>query len=331
MKATNYLISWMHTPSQVQKTGMFYDANMYWRCVFCLFESSHRNNKELFHHILYVNKMPPEKIDGVSTAEMIKAFKIEILTIDEQSLPPQGYYKSWSSQFLLLDILRQMSSYVKPEDRVVILDSDVIFSKPVHFDFLSDIDTNRALIYTIDYPIDKEVNGTSLRQLREHSKEITGNEDPAVFCSGGEFICFKGEIIDQLSTELQSAYSWSLHRFKKGLPKFNTEEHLFSFAYWRLGLNPYTANKYIKRLWTDFSSAVNLEAGDEHRMLWHLPGEKKNGFIRYFRLMAKNNNSLQGYESSLKSIFRIKPTLRDKIAMMSRIPIKKTLKLLKSI
>ena len=101
--------------------------------------------------------MPPDTIDGISTAELIKAFNITVHIIDERSLPPKGYYKAWSSQFLLIDILRQMKDYVLPDDRVVILDSDVIFTKPVAEDFFQDIDKHYSLLYTIDYPSDKPV------------------------------------------------------------------------------------------------------------------------------------------------------------------------------
>jgi hypothetical protein len=339
MIPANYLVTWMYSPSEDQhivhhQTGNSANQktqNLYWRCVFCLFESSHRNNKGLFKHVLYVNKMPPDYIDGISIADLIKTFGIEIHKIDEQSLPPKGYYKAWSSQFLLLDMLRQMTAYIKPEDRVVILDSDVIFSKPVTADFFNELDKHRSLLYTIDYPVDREVNGISLRQLRSMMSEITNKETTDLYCEGGELICFKGEILEQLAHETREGFKWSLKRFERGLPKFNTEEHLFSFAYWKVGLQPFTANVFIKRLWTDLSSAVNIETGDEQRLLWHLPAEKKNGFIRYFRLMGKNNYSLAGFEHKLKSMFRIKPTMRDKIAMMARIPLKKTYKLLKAI
>jgi hypothetical protein len=161
--------------------------------------------------------------------------------------------------------------------------------------------------------------------------DFSGENTDALHFEGGELICFKGVILPQLLEAVTAGYQWALERFEKGQPKFNTEEHLFSFAYWKVGLRTFTANKYIKRMWTDLSSAVNLEAGDEQRMLWHLPAEKKHGFIPYFRLMGKNGNSLAGYEQSLSTLFRVKPTMKDRFVMMAKIPLKKTYKLLKAI
>lgn len=339
MKGNNYLVTWMYSPTDEQdiahhqtgKSSLQSTQNLYWRCVFCLFESSHRNNKNIFKHLLYVNRMPPEMIDGVSTADLISTFNIEIHVIDERSLPPKGYYKAWSSQFLLIDVIRQLKEFVEPEDRVVLLDSDVIFTKPAGPDFFNDIDKFKSLLYTIDYPSHRQVNGLSLDELRSMVRELSSDDTSTLHNEGGELICFKGSILSPLLETLTTGYRWSRHRHEKGLSKFNTEEHLFSFAYWRLGLQTFTANKYIKRMWTDLSSAVNLEKGDENRMLWHLPAEKKNGFIRYFRLMSGNGNTLAGYESDLSSIFRVKPTMRDRLVMIARIPLKKTYKLLKAI
>lgn len=339
MNATNYLVTWMYSPSaeqnivhhQTGKSNLQETQNLYWRCVFCLFESSHRNNKDTFKHLLYVNKMPPATIDGISTVDLIRTFNIDVRMIDERSLPPKGYYKAWSSQFVLLDILRQMQQFVESHDRVVILDSDVIFSKPVQQDFFNDIDKYNSLLYTIDYPVQRSVNGVSLEELRTMVTELSPENTNSLYCEGGELICFKGAILSRLLNTVNAGYQWSLARFEKGLQKFNTEEHLFSYSYWKLGLQPFTGNKYLKRMWTDLSSAVNLEPGDERRMLWHLPAEKKHGFVRYFRLMGKNGNSLAGHEQSLATMFRVNPSIRDRFAMMARIPLKKTYKLIKAL
>lgn len=339
MKGSNYLVTWMYSPSDEQnlvhlqtgKSNLQATQNLYWRCVFCLFESSHRNNGGKFQHMLYVNKMPPKTIDGVLTSDLIKTFNINIHIIDERSLPPAGYYKAWSSQFLLIDVIRQMKEYVLPDDRIMIVDSDVIFTKPVTEDFFNDIDKHNSLLYTIDYPATKPVNGVSLNELREMVKDLSAKDPAGLYCEGGELICFKGQKLAELLATVSHAYQWSLSRFEKGLNKFNTEEHLFSFTYWSLGFPSFTGNKYIKRMWTDLSSVVNLEAGDEHRLLWHLPAEKKHGFIRYFRLMARNGFSLAGHERSIATIFRVKPNMRDRLMMMVRIPFKRTYKLLKAI
>jgi hypothetical protein len=339
MTGTNYLITWMYSPSEEQdiahlqtgKSSLQSTQNLYWRCVFCLFESSHRNNKSTFKHLLYVNKMPPDTIDGISTADLIRAFNIDLRIIDERSLPPKGYYKAWSSQFLLIDVIRQMKDLITADDRIVLLDSDVIFTRPVESDFFTDIDKYNSLLYTIDYPAHRQVNGLSLNELRSMVSEFSSGDVSTLRAEGGEIICFKGSILSQLLDTLIMGYRWSRNRHEKGLSKFNTEEHLFSFAYWKLGLQTFTANKYIKRMWTDLSSTVNLEKGDENRLLWHLPAEKKHGFIRYFRLMGRNGNTMAGHENDLASIFRVRPTMRDRLVMMARIPLKKTYKLLKAI
>ena len=338
MKGKNYLVTWMYSSGIGEKivhhqsgsSDKLKTQNLYWRCVFCLFESSYRNNKDLFTHILYVNKFPPETIDGIPTDDLIKKYNIDIRLFPVRSLPPKGFYKAWSSQFLLLDIFEEIVQFIKADDRLLILDSDCIFSKPVSSDFLTDIDTHRGLLYTIDYPVDKPGNGLSTRMLRAMATEMTGRNSDGVFYEGGEFICMKGELLPEFSRTARDVFNWSLQRYSKGLPKYNTEEHTFCIVYWLLGLSPFTGNKYIKRLWTDMSSSVNIEPGDDQRLIWHLPAEKNKGFTRYFRILGMNNYSLKGFEKDLSSIFRVKPTLGDRLAMYAKIPLKKTYKLLKA-
>lgn len=340
MNGTNYLITWMYSSGAGEQivhhqsggnSDELKTQNLYWRCVFCLYESSHRNNGDLFKHILFVNKMPPETIDGIPTKALIEKYKIDIREFPVRSMPPHGFYKAWSSQFLLLDIFEQVLQFIKPEDRLLILDSDIIFSKPASTEFLEAIDRHKALLYTIDYPVDKKSNGLSTLDVRELATEMTGKPSEHLSYEGGEFLCMKGHVLPEFLRKGREVFNWSLLRFADKLPKFNTEEHTFCVVYWMLGLEPFTGNKYIKRLWTDLSSSVNIEAGDEQRMLWHLPAEKKNGFIKYFRILAKNNLSLAGHEKKLTSLFRIKPTFRSRLAMMARIPLKKTYRLLKTI
>src|SRR5690349_13456125 len=296
MKGTNYLVTWMYSSAKGEKivhhqsgdSDQQKTQNLYWRCVFCMFESSWRNNKDLFTHVLYVNKLPPETIDGISTDALVKKYNIDIRLFPVRSLPPKGFYKAWSSQFLMLDIFDEITQFIKPEDRVLILDSDCIFSKPATPDLLNDIDTYGGLLYTIDYPPNKPSNGLSTEMLRALTTERTGNNSEGVFYEGGEFVCLKGEKFPAFAREARNVFNWSVERYKQGLPKYNTEEHMFCAVYGTLGIKPFTGNKYIKRLWTDMSSAVNLEPADEQRLIWHLPAEKKNGFVRCFRLLAGN-------------------------------------------
>jgi hypothetical protein len=274
--------------------------------------------------------MPPPTVDGISTDALIKKYKIDIRKFPVRSMPPRGFYKAWSTQFLLLDIFEEVLRFIKPEDRLLILDSDIIFSQPVPGEFLEDIDKHKALLYTIDYPVDKQSNGLSTREVRDLATELTGKPSDDLFYEGGEFVCMKGFLLSDFLEKAREVFNWSLERYSQKLPKFNTEEHTFCVVYWMLGLEPFTGNKYIKRLWTDMSSAVNIERGDELRMLWHLPAEKKNGFMRYFRLLGKNNYTIEGSEKELPGMFRIKPTLGSRISMMAKIPLKKTYKLIKA-
>src|SRR6266545_2621668 len=110
--------------------------NVYWRCLFCLFESSQRLNGDI-RHILFVNKPPPAEIDGIDTARLIRSFNIELVTLKHFTRPPKDYFAAWNTQFIVLDVLDWLAGNVAKEDVVIVLDSDCIFNRPIGNEFQS--------------------------------------------------------------------------------------------------------------------------------------------------------------------------------------------------
>lgn len=332
----SYLVTWMYSLDAGDKvahlqTGKNSDSlkvqNIYWRCLFCLFESSHRKNGDKVKHVLYVNKLPPLYIDGISTQDLIEKYKIEIKEFKTFTRPPKGYYKAWSTQFLILDILKDASFYMSAEDRLILLDGDCIFSKPLPDEFYNELDKEKALFYTIDYPIDHVNHELTLSDLRQITQEMSGRKCIDMNYQGGEIICLSGVIIKAFHDKAREIYAQSIKRFEEGKKKYNTEEPLFSAVSWELGLKSYGANPYIKRLWTDLASGVNLEENDVNLTIWHLPGEKKHGFKNTFRLLSqKNGYSLHAFENDLKRYYRIEPSTKDKLYMSTKGQLKKIYK-----
>jgi len=73
------IVTWMYSSpmgeqishAQIGKSCDTIEAqNIYWRCIFLLFESSTRLNRET-RHILFVNQNPPRSIDGIKIDELI--------------------------------------------------------------------------------------------------------------------------------------------------------------------------------------------------------------------------------------------------------------------
>ncbi|MGZ8216725.1 hypothetical protein [Methylomagnum sp.] len=290
--------------SDLQKT-----QNYYWRCLFCLFESSHRLNEDV-RHILFVNKAPPDFIDGIDIARLIRAFRIEVVILDRFTRPPKDTFTAWNTQFIVLDVIDWLADHTAVDDAVLILDGDCVFQRPIGAEFLADLDREGALLYSLDYSPEHSINGLSRRQLADLSQDYDASLKLTEFVyNGGEFICVMGRELRRIGSRARAAYHISLDRAARGLPKFCEEAHLLSHVYHALGYRTHTGNAYIKRIWTNRGVYSNVDGTELGLTIWHLPAEKKRGFITLFRSLEKMDGSFQVTRRDTASVLGIKPTL----------------------
>lgn len=271
--------------SDLEKT-----QNLYWRCLFCLFESSFRLNEEV-RHILFVNKMPPREIDGIDIGRLIEAFNIEVVVLEHFTRPPKVHFPAWNTQFIVLDAIGWLADKVKPDDAVLILDGDCLFHRPIGEDFLQALRRHGTLLYSLDYPPDHKINGLTRRELTALSREYDGHQGLEEFVySGGEFICAMGRELPRIAELARGTYQISLRRAALGRAKFCEEAHLLSHVYRLLGYRTHTGNPFIKRIWTDRSVHCNVDGSEDDLVIWHLPAEKKRGFVKLFRSIRETDD-----------------------------------------
>jgi hypothetical protein len=260
--------------------------NVYWRCVFCLFESSHRLNSNV-EHILFINQYPPSEIDGISINSLIYRYGINIVTLTDYSIPPAEYSDGWNSQFFVLDIIGWLAEKYENSDAILILlDSDCIFNKPIDYNFINDAKENGALLYSIDYPEDYKINGLSRFDLKKLAIHYSGLRLNSFVYNGGEFFCATSKVIKGIAREAREAYEASIKRNDMGLQKFNEEAHLLSYVYHKLGFKTHTANKYIRRIYTNRFVTRTVDGFENDLTIWHLLSEKKRGFVEMFRTIG---------------------------------------------
>lgn len=317
----NIITTWMYSSpegenilhSQVgSASGSHEVQEYYWRCVFLLFESSVRLNSAA-RHILFINKYPPDFIDGVNVKILVKQYQVEIVELETVTKSPFGYHNEWNSQFIMLDLLDWFRKNVTANDNVFILDSDIVFNKALDDNLLNMLNSHKALLYSINYDEQYSINGLSRRELLEISKEMNadfpGNE---FIYSGGEFFCCKGSEIAKIADTARAGYHVSLERHQLGLKKFNEEAHLLSYVYHLFGYRAFTANRYIKRIWTDRSIFSNVDGSESDLIFWHLPAEKKAGFIDVFRSFREADGVYQLTAKNFAQVYRIEETVHAK-------------------
>lgn len=259
---------------------------VYWRCVVVHFASSVRNNPNA-HHILFTNLKHIPNIGDLKTEDFLSGIGVEIVNLPFTYQPPVSYFDSWRSTFYKLDMLKYLGNICEPDDNCIILDSDCIWINSVD-GILPSIEKHGFLTYEIDYhtsnPTAKDIisglSKSDVQKIHEELEHTRLNEVPKHF--GAEIIAGSGQDMKKVSTEIDSIWEISLKRAVNGQIKFNTEEHMLSFVYKKLGYVAGTANPYIKRIWTERTEYNNARNEDFALSIWHVPAEKVHGIKRLF-------------------------------------------------
>lgn len=264
--------------------------SIYWRCVVVNFASSVRNNPNA-NHILFTNLNYIPNIGKFKTEEFFLNLGIKIVSLPFTYQPPPGYFGAWRNTFYMFDIIKYFCNNCDSmNDNFIILDSDCVWIDSAD-GIVKLLEEYGLISYEINYSYTHVVNGLSRVNMRSIYEEMgyqTIDEAPKYF--GAEICAAKGRDIIKLSSEIDFIWEISLKRFADHQPRFNTEEHMLSFAYNKLGYTAGTANFYIKRIWTTLFNYKNACDEDFELNIWHVPSEKKYGIKRLFTQVCNSES-----------------------------------------
>lgn len=255
-----------------------------WRCMVVFFESSLRYNQDA-EHLLFTNAKAIPSVDGFNIEAYLRANNIRIVRLDNQFSLPKGYCNSWRSRFYTLSILDYLKQHTEEEDKVLLLDSDCIFRKPMD-DAFELLDFHEAITYEINYEETHNINGLNRIQMQEVFSDLGLKLDSPPHYSGAEVLFAKGKFIQKIAKEITPLYYKSLERFKQNKLRFKEEAHTLSFFYHKHHAIIGGMNKYIRRLWTNPNILRNATEADRSLYIWHLPNERKNGLRDLYKLIV---------------------------------------------
>ena len=255
--------------------------DVYWRCVACFFASSARQNPDA-RHALFTNAEKLPTVDGLDVAELLRRLGVEVVRVPITHRLGRDKVKSWNNVFYILDVIAHLTR-VGGFDRAVVMDSDCVWVRPAD-GLLADVARHRVLSMSIPYAYDEKLNNASRRDMVRAAQRLMGHRfDFIPNFSGGEIFAATRAGMADVHRTVSSMWA-ELSASPPGEVHVYTEEHLLSIAFEILRIPTGTADPHIRRLWTALRlNNVTAEDVDSGRCAWHLPMEKKTGFVDLFR------------------------------------------------
>lgn len=211
--------------------------------------------------------------------------KVRCINLPYKLRPPKDWYHSWANQFYLYDILHHMGGKImNKEDILLVCDADCICHKSLKELFVQ-VSRDGSALYDVGYEKKQIVNGASTEDLERFYEAMYGVKPRyGMRYYGGEFVCFRGDIVQKINYELPSLYTFNFGTDLKDVPRLYEEAHILSVLVERIQARHETGGKYVKRMWTGRIYS-NVAEGDSEYSVWHLPAEKKTGLYLLYRFI----------------------------------------------
>lgn len=257
--------------------------DVYWRCITAFLFSAKINAQEC-RLILFSNINPPS-VDGVDLSRVFEKLGVNVVILPLTHRLPN--VSKWGNVFYFMDILEALPKFCENQGRFALFDSDVVLTGSI-MPLMRRIGEAGIVGYRVDSAEDEDVNGLSMAQAARLAEQWTGSVQPKTIPHlGGELLAF--DLSRRAEILLVFAALWDgIIARAKGLDTIRTEEHLWSVAAAAKDWHVADGNDQIKRLWTARNYRT-VDKSDQSLPIWHLPAEKRYGFVDMFRWMADRN------------------------------------------
>ena len=280
-------------PSAKGKSSDAKTLNIYYRCICCFYTMARYYNPDATL-ALFSNTLHLPAVDGTDVKSLLQKLNVNFYVTPFEYITPQGYYNQWRNQFYEFSIFKYISTHKDfgDDDNFLLLDSDCIITQNLSSLF-NEVTTEKCITYIIDYAPDHVINGNSRKSMQSVFSSLSNRKTEHIpQYHAGEFYATTIAVLKTLITDFYTVWKQLLALNEAGLDKLHEEAHTLSYLFYKDGFEGGQANKYIKRLWTDPTSFRNIENGDEHLAIWHLPAEKRHGFPALFQWLQKKDFNL---------------------------------------
>lgn len=283
----------------------------YFKCVMNFFASSYFNNYEdiknaKLRHIFLCNSMP-SYLEKIKFSEAMSMFNVEIIKFIPTRIPEFSKNSKllFGSVFTQLDAIQRLCEVISDDDKILLMDNDVLVNKPVML-ISNEISDDPIVLKQQSGALDQKIQGIPLKILMQISDSVGGEKKcfrPYIH-TGGELVAMSGRSLRIFSLLCNNIYdrNLSLSNSDGVEDYFKTEEQIFSSAYQCFD-NLKFAN-FISRIWTDQNKFRTVNGSENDLTFLHIPSEKRAGFLRLFEQLFELVCSGKPLPQSLKNIYQ---------------------------
>lgn len=259
--------------------------NMYYRCMIVCYASIRRLYPEA-RLSLFTNRPLPDPFH-----KHLESIRVDTVICTGRYVDDPAFRNDFPGCLYTLDVIDCLAREPSAGfSHLILLDTDCILRLRLDA-MVKELDSRGERIYAYEtgYPVNRVFNGQSRASLTLESMYFSGQTAPSPIASyGGEFYCFPAGSLPRLAGRIRNFWEWMKSEGAGSFGNCLTEEHVMSVVLAGEKGTVHNADGLIKRIWTA-SNFSNVDGNESGIPIWHLPAEKKKGFVRLYRYWADND------------------------------------------
>jgi hypothetical protein len=271
--------------------------NMYYRCMVVCYASIRRLYQQA-QLTLFTNRELPEPFSG-----QLKSLGVNTVHCASRYVDDTAFKNGFPGCLYTLDVIEHLAHRHNDFSCLVLLDSDCVVR--YRLDGMLDIlerEEEGIYAYEPGYPVNMVANGQSRASLTLALGYLLGQMIAhPIPLYGGEFYGIRAKALRVLATRIEAFWSWMKEEGIKTFGDNLTEEHVMSAVLAQSGGSVHSANGLVKRIWTA-SVFSTVDGGESQIPIWHLPSEKKRGFVKLYQYWLHHNGYTDLNDEEFRSL-----------------------------
>lgn len=259
------------------------------------------------------NDLHDPEFEGGTLNVLLKRLGVERIALPfDHFLPPPGISKTFRNVFYRFDVIRYLAAHADLGESMFLTDGDCVWTRAV-----PDLDTRHPRTglwlsspYGVRDPQLKYPHRLSRADLGDWYRRLDPlYPEPHPTYYGGEFIGGRRMAWEKLSASLQEGWTRisadradGPMRLANGLSFFDNDEIILNYVYNSHQLAVTLADGFMRRIFT-LEGISDVKPTDVDLPLWHLPSEKRRGFVLLFDRVLDLNSDF--WKSPLRDFHKV--------------------------